>query len=270
MKDGYFWAFRNEKGCYFHYGATKSHEELILFFGLEGESLATVKEKLQWEGYFLSDGAGAFDCFFKKTKVIEVRCWSHARRKFYDAKEYSANALWFLEKIGKLYQIEKKVKEESVAFNWSEEEFYEKRLQVRKEESVEIVDEIEAELIRLKESGNFTPQHPMTNALNYAFNQYPKLRIFLTNGRLPIDNNLTEQSIKSTVIGRKNFLFVGSEDGGRWAADCYTLTESCRILGIDPRVYFERAVSGLHNGEAPEKLTPYALKDEIPSFPKNH
>jgi len=270
MKNGYFWVFRNEKGCYFQYGATKSHEELLLFFGLEGESLSSVSEKLQWEGYFLSDGAGVFDCFFEKTKVTEARCWSHARRKFFDVKANASKANWFLERIGQLYQIEKEVKAERDKWNWSEEEFYANRFQVRQDKSKAIVEEIEVEMLQLKNSGHFTPHHPMTGALNYLYNQYPKLKVFLGNGQLPIDNNYTEQSIKSSVIGRKNFLFVGSEDGGRWGASCYTLTESCRILGIDPREYFKRATEGLHQGEAPEKLTPYALKDQIRAIPKNH
>lgn len=276
MKDGYFWVFRNQVGCYFHYGETKGHEQLEKVFEVDRESLPEKfyfneeTKRWEWIGYFLSDGAKAYPKMFENTKTIEMGCWSHTRRYFYDIREMALDANWFLKKIGKLYKIEKDIKEQSIKENWDDSTFYLKRGIERKEKSEPIVLEIEVKVNEFLNSGSLPPKDPLNVALGYAFNQMEKLKVFLTDGELPIDNNLSEQSIKSVVIGRKNYLFVGSEDAGRWGATCYSLTESCRILGIDPRDYFEKATLGIHNGESPRNLTPYALKDQIRSLPKNH
>ena len=76
-------------------------------------------------------------------------------------------------------------------------------------------------------------------AISYAKNRWRELQVYLEDGCLPIDNNDAERSIRSMVVGRKNWLFAGSEDAGMWAANCYSIMESCRLQGIDPRNYMD-------------------------------
>ena len=70
-------------------------------------------------------------------------------------------------------------------------------------------------------------------------------------------------------MGRKNYLFVGSEDAGMWAAICHSLIESCRQLGLDPRDYLAKSTKGLLEGKKPEELTPYAMREQVKAFPTN-
>ena len=104
----------------------------------------------------------------------------------------------------------------------------------------------------------------MGKALKYAMKLWDKLSVFLSDGKLPIDNNAAERAIKPIVIGRKNYLFVGSEDAGISAAIAYTLIETCWQQNTDPASYLELAAQKLHQGELPENLTPAKLKSQLP------
>ncbi len=81
---------------------------------------------------------------------------------------------------------------------------------------------------------------------------------------MPIDNNTVERDMRQVAVGRKNYLFVGSEDAGAWCATMYALIESARLTNIDVRAYLARAVAGLHAGENPQSLTPKALRKQLP------
>jgi len=85
-----------------------------------------------------------------------------------------------------------------------------------------------------------------------------------TTDHVPIDNNTVERDMRRVAVGRKNYLFVGSEDAGAWCATLYSLIESCRISGIDIRAYLDHAVAGLHAGQDPAELTPARAKAALP------
>jgi hypothetical protein len=233
MKKGNFFVFRNRVGAYFHYGETKGQIELKKVFDFSGQTLPTPffyneeSEKLEWIGYFMCDGAPIYGAEFDNTKTIEMGCMSHARRRFYGIKEIDKEANWFLGEFRKLYKIEELLKKKAIELDWSLEKFYEERGIERKAKSSLIFQRIEKRVEELINSGSLLPEDPLLKAVKYFQNQKEKLRVFLTNGELPIDNNESEQSLKSSVIGRKNYLFVGSEDAGRWAGICYSVMESC-------------------------------------------
>ena len=92
--------------------------------------------------------------------------------------------------------------------------------------------------------------------------------MYLQDGRLPIDNNSVERSIRPVAVGRKNYLFVGSEDAGGWAATCYTIMENCRMNKLDPRKYLAYATKEIHRQKAEgaidySQVTPLAVAEKI-------
>ena len=102
------------------------------------------------------------------------------------------------------------------------------------------------------------PRSPLGRAVRYALDQWDALNVYLDDGRVPIDNNNAENSIRPLALGRKNYLFVGSDDGGEWAATAYSLIESCRIAGVIARTYLAAITDELLNrpGVDPAGLTP--------------
>jgi hypothetical protein len=116
---------------------------------------------------------------------------------------------------------------------------------------------LERVLLRLKSSGRHLPQSLLANAIDYALGQWTTLRVYLNDGRVEIDNNLVENAIRPTAIGKKNWLFVGEADAGERSAILYTIIESCRRRGIDPYAYLRQVLSRLPqmtNRQIPEVI----------------
>lgn len=267
MKKGYFWAFRSRSSCYFHFGKTRSQEELRKVFdtstGPPGckKSFTLYKDDATLK--LLTDGYAAYESFFRDKDITLMACWAHVRRKFYELQEANEDAPKILSRINRLYKFERQVAEQASNEKWSLEKLYEERGKMRQEKSAELVDKIEEQVMALTLAGKYTPANPMSQALSYTEKLFDKLKVFLTDGELPIDNNAAERAIKPVVIGRKNYLFVGSEDAGKSAAIAYSLIESCRQANLDPAKYLEVATRKLHQGEAPENLTPAKLRVEL-------
>jgi hypothetical protein len=105
----------------------------------------------------------------------------------------------------------------------------------------------------------------MCKAANYAHNLWDNLTVFLQHAEVPLDNNAAERAIRPLAVGRKNWLFVGSEDAGTWSAIFFSLVESCRLQKIDPRTYFHHITPILVGGGHIDyhALTPFALKNTL-------
>ena len=114
---------------------------------------------------------------------------------------------------------------------------------VRTADSAMIVRRIHAALRRLR--GRYLPQSALGRAITYALGQWPALERFLADGRLEIDNNLCENAIRPTAIGKKNWLFIGAAEAGQRGAILYTIVESCRRRGIDPLAYLRDVLTRL-------------------------
>lgn len=267
LKETYFWAYRSEKGCYFHHGS-RSHKEIHAIFGKLGLLKEEItprgkRQVIQWNGYLMTDDYEAYETALYCSLIIHMACMAHVQRKFKELAEGFPCAKEILAEINKLYELEAKWKAEALEKKICEEEFYGERGKKREEFSKPILEGI---LVKAEEeinTGKYPPQSAIRKALNYAYNLKERLKVFLSRGDLPIDNNSAERRMKGPVIGRKNYLFVGSEDGGDWSAICYSAVESCRLLGLDVKEYLKRAVSGLLEGKSAKTLTPYALREEI-------
>jgi transposase len=269
-KKGYFWLFRNRNACCFHFGATRSHKELETMMSfdendLKNNPMYSAYDKKSCFGYLMADGYSAYGKA-KKEKIIQAQlmaCWAHARRKFEPmAKEKDPKALVIFDRINNLYRVERQVNKDVKKGRLAQKDEIALRAKRRKEYSKPIMDSIWQWID--EESLSLVPGTAMYRAIGYVQNLREELQVYLSSGSLPIDNNAAENSVRPMVIGRKNYLFVGSEDAGKWAATAYSLTESCRLVCIDFREYLRYTTAALHQGRTDyENLTPHALRKKV-------
>ena len=183
-----------------------------------------------YAGYLQADAYAGYDAVFEKGYATEVGCWAHARRKFYDAQETDpvrGHALLAL--IGRLYEIERQAKAEKRDADGIQA--------LRQECSRPILEQIQQRLETF--SIEVLPKSPMGQAIGYARGQWQALNRYVQNGILGIDNNLSERTLRMVVLGRKNWLFAGHDNGGRRAAVIYSLVANCKLCHVDPFVYLQ-------------------------------
>ena len=193
-------------------------------------------------GTLQCDGYSAYRSFANsRGGTIELAgCWAHVRRKFYEAKEQSPRtAGWIVRQIQHLYRVEADLREHRAGPRLREA--------LRAHQSRPIVARIERALLKLKASGRYLPQNLLGQAMDYALGQWSTLTVYLDDGRVEIDNNLVENAIRPTAIGKKNWLFVGDARAGERSAIIYTLIESCRRRGLDPYAYLREVLTRLPN-----------------------
>jgi len=190
-----------------------------------------------YRGYLQADAFSGYDRICAGGDVIEVACWAHARRKFFDAQaSYGPEARRVLELIGRLYAVERRAKQLGVQ--------PERLLAWRQRHSRRRLAQLRAELDRL--SLVVLPRSALGAALGYTLNNWKALTRYTEAPFLAIDNNHSERQIKQLVIGRKNWLFAGSESGAQNAAILYSLVVSCKLAGVDPFVYFRDVLLRIH------------------------
>jgi transposase len=229
-----------------------------VFFRWETSRAAVCLENIvpvNFTGTIQCDGYAAYRSFAtdRKGAVALAGCWAHVRRKFFEALESSPRtAAWIMRQLQHLYLIESRLREIKAGPRL--------RQAVRAHQSQPLVERIKRALLLLKSSGRHLPQSPLATAMDYALGQWTSLQVFLKDGRVEIDNNLVENAIRPTAIGKKNWLFIGEANAGERGAILYTVIESCRRRGIDPYAYLRDVLSRLPhmtNRQIPE-VTPAA------------
>ena len=179
-----------------------------------------------YRGYIHADAYSGYDELFERDGVIEVGCWVHTRRKFDEAlSSRPKEATEILSRIGQLYRVESACKEMEP----------EDRCEYRQIHAKPIIDRLFKRLEEL--ICETTPSEPLRKAINYALNQKEALYRYLNDGWLKPDNNTAENAIRPLALGRKNWLFAGSERGGKAAALYYSLIESCKACDVNPWEY---------------------------------
>lgn len=165
--------------------------------------------------------------------LIEVACWSHARRKLYDihVSTRSPAALRALELIGDLFAIEAEVRGRSPT----------ERRRARVERSVPVLAELKAHLDATL--ARISGKSPLAAAIRYTTSRWTALTNFVENGRLELSNNAAERAMRPLTLGRKNYLFAGSDEGGRRAAILYTLIGTARLNGLDPQAWLTDVIA---------------------------
>jgi len=195
---------------------------------------------VDFTGTIQCDAYGAYGSFAREHtgSIALAGCWAHARRKFYEAKEQAHRQAGFiLRQIGHLYRVEARLRDTKAGPVLREA--------VRSAQSVRIYRRIEATLAHLKKEGRYLPRSSMGKAIDYALANFPLLGVYLGDGRVEIDNNLVENSIRPTAIGKKNWLFFGDAEAGQRSAILYTIIESCRRRGINPQDYLRDVLTRL-------------------------
>jgi len=215
--NGYLWVYVGKKyNVVFDFTPTRSRQGPLKFLG-------------KYSGYVQADAYSGYDEFFRKSDATEVGCHAHARRKFdYALDTDPVRAARLLVLWGRLYDIERKAKDESYSSA--------QLLEARQKQAKPILAEIKAVLDEYK--NQVLPKSPIGKAITYSLNQWDALNRYVDDPMLEIDNNLSERTLRMVVIGRKNYMFAGSEAGAWRAAIIYSLVASCKLNDIDPFRYF--------------------------------
>ncbi len=161
--------------------------------------------------------------------LILVGCWAHVRRRFHEAMAETKLAVWFVGQIGQLYGVEKQLREQKAGLAL--------RQAMRVWQSQPVLNRLHRamELIRRKT----LPQGLLGQAIDYALKRWEALNRFVEDGTLEIDNNLIENSIRPSAVGKRNWLFIGHPVAGERSAVIYTLLGSCRRHGINRFEYLK-------------------------------
>jgi transposase len=177
-------------------------------------------------GYLQADAYSGYDALYATGRIIEVGCWAHARRYFWDAKATDATrALRALGVIRELYRVEADAKALGAAA----------RRGLRQEHAKPGLERLRLWLD--EQADRVLPRSPIGEAVNYARKQWVALTRYVEDGDLTIDNNVSERALRRVVVGRNNWLFCGSDEGGRRAAILYSIVATCKEHGIDPWAY---------------------------------
>ncbi|KAA3606145.1 MAG: IS66 family transposase, partial [Planctomycetota bacterium] len=198
-----------------------------------------------------ADAYSGYDALFRRDDVVEVGCWAHARRYFYQALQGQVEeAAPAMASIRRLYQLEKELQDRSP----------EERRQLRQDKAKPILENLKAKL-KLEQS-LVLPKSSYGKAIGYALRHWEALNRYLEDGDLTIDNNACEREIRSVAIGRKNWLFAGSKAGGERAAILYSIIQTCRACKVEPWAYLKDVLSKIHTTpkEKIAELTPRAWK----------
>lgn len=195
-----------------------------------------------YQGYLHADAFSGYDRLYLpeplsgQARIVEVACNAHARRKFYDAR--TSDALRAHQALGyyhQLYELERSATRLDLSAS--------QRLQMRQDFAVPILKQFEEWLEQ--EQPKVLPKSPLAEAIGYALKNWSALVRYTEAGFLSIDNNMAEREMKRIAIGRKNWLFVGSPQGGQTAAVLFSFTSTCARLSVEPWAYLQEVLTRL-------------------------
>jgi transposase len=257
---------RAEQVSYIWCMARSGSTPIVLYKYYDNRGKKAASDFLQGcHGTVVADAYKVYSVLEHVIKFVLAGCMAHCRRKFFDAykilkketqpndhrKSLAETALSF---IKKLYEIERKIKDESP----------EVILKDRQEKSVPILEEFHNWL--LATAPIVLPKSHIGKAISYTLNQWDKLTVFSKNGKVPIDNNFMENKIRPFVIGRNNWMFATSPEGAHASATLYSLVESAKANGVDPYEYLRLIFKELPKAkgiEDYEKLLPYKVREHF-------
>lgn len=238
---GYLWAYYDPIN------------KLVFFDYRKSRERAGPDDVLQnYEGYLQTDGYTAYNDLKNKHNIIQLACMAHARRKFEHALDNNhILADQALKLIGRLYDIERDAIDAQLTFDQIKE--------LRLEKSIPILEEfkewMDEKIMEVK------PKSAIGLALAYTLKLWPRLIRYVEDGRLKIDNNLIENSIRPIALGRKNYLFAGSHESAGQIATIYSLVGTCKIRGIEPEGWLKKVLTVIPDWPANQvhKLIPGEL-----------
>ena len=251
-RQGRLWTYRGDDlhpYTVYDYTPTRARDGPVEFLG-------------DYQGYLQADAYGGYDGIYTNGRVIEVLCWAHARRKFFEAQDTDlARATVALAYIRRLYQVERQAKElfEKQEHGSSARTLSAIRLELRQRNSVPVLSEFETWMRQQTGGTNpVLPKSPMGMAITYCLSNWPAFLRYTDDGDLDIDNNASERDLRPVVLGRVNYTFFGSDNGGRTAAVLYSLIASAKRHGLDPFAYLRDMIGRIsdHPSNRLEELLP--------------
>lgn len=240
--NGYLWSYGQPHGTVvFDFQMTRARDGPTDF-------LAEFSGKLQ------SDAYAGYDATKKRADVLWFPCWAHARRKFREALDTAeARTSKILKYIQALYRIEKDARSRGLSAG--------DRAQLRQEKARPILSALKTYLKQIKPE--VLPKSDLGKAVQYVLKRWSDFERYVDHGEVEIDNNMCENSVRGIALGRKNFLFAGSESGGEKAACLYSFVETCKRLSINTHEYLTDVLRSLPSTPPAEivKLTPQRWKE---------
>lgn len=232
-RTGYYWVYRGLNGeVIFDWCTSREHKHLLKWLGKN------------FSGTIQSDGYSAYEDYANSQalagKVVKrASCLAHIRRKFENAKDQSPEVVkWFLRIIGKLYGLEETLREQHADAAT--------RARMRQKHSAPLIKLLKKAITHLLTNGShILPKSHLGRALRYALGQWPGMQVYLEHGEVEIDNNLIENALRPTAVGKKNWLFIGQPEAGERSAVIYTLLISAKAQGIDPQAYLKDLIEKL-------------------------
>ena len=209
-----------------------------------------------FSGYLQSDAYGVYDKYAREREgIVLSACMAHIRRQFDKAKEQSQDARRVLAQIAPLYRIEKELREAGADHAQIE--------RTRQAESLPILEDLQKQLIKVRQA--HLPKSLTGKACDYALSIWDKAKVYCQRGDLQIDNNLIENAIRPSAIGKKNWLFVGHPNAGKRSAIIYSIVISCQRHGICPGQYHETVLAdqNLLRRQDPTGLTPAEMAPQF-------
>ncbi len=238
----------SSKGRFWVYIGDAEHPYSVYDFTMSRARDGPAAFLKDYRGFLQADAYGGYDGIFLGSEggIVEVACWAHARRKFFEARSNAPReANQVLEWIRQLYDIEDRARDFTPV----------ERQVLRQQESVPILDRIEKYLDELKK--RILPKSALGKAVTYARNQWAALRRYMSDGRLTIDNNVSERTLRLQAIGRKNWEFLGSAEAGPRAAVLFTILAGAKRHRLEPWAYLRDVLLRLSAGETDlESLLP--------------
>jgi transposase len=203
-----------------------------------------------FRGVLQADGYAGFNELYRGD-IVEAACWAHARRKFFDVHAASASPIAeeALKRIGDLYHVEDQIRGKPP----------DERRAARKEKSTPILYALKSWFEARR--NELSRKSELAKAIGYALSRWTALTRFTGDGRVEIDNNAAERAIRPLALGRKNYLFAGSDSGGRRAAAIYSLVETAKLNALDPEKYLRDVLARIadHPINKIEQLMPWRI-----------
>jgi transposase len=240
-RKGYLWVYIGDRGdVVYDFTRTRGRDGPLAFLH-------------SYHGFLLADAYSGYDEVFASGDVTEVACWAHVRRYFFEAAEAGNEiAVRVLHVIRALYRVEQEAGELGLDAD--------RRQALRQEKSKPLL--LAAEHWLRAEAVRALPRSPLGKAFGYCLKLWPALLRYLDDGRLAIDNNKAEREMRRVAVGRKNWEFAGSDEGGKRAAVLYSLIATCRMNDVEPWAYLKDVLARVssHPASRIAELTPRGWK----------